>query len=102
MDAGRIELRETALTYVATCFVFDLAATIPWDSLTHGDSTKPNLMNMFRFLCLFRLFKLVRLKRIIRTRESTTLFEVNRGVKYGYLRLATLFIIVALILHWFA
>eukprot|EP00177_Eucheuma_denticulatum_P006201 GFKZ01011314.1.p1 GENE.GFKZ01011314.1~~GFKZ01011314.1.p1 ORF type:complete len:759 (-),score=136.18 GFKZ01011314.1:659-2905(-) len=93
-------------SYLFSWFGVDVLGTFPWDIIALGvygtESEGPSILLLPRFLRLLRLTRLFRLARLLRMSDKLSSLEVKLHVKAGYLRLATLFITVTLIAHWFA
>lgn len=93
--------------YLRSWFTVDLIATIPWDIVALGvyrNSTEqgPSILLLPRYMRLLRLAKLFHVVKLLRINRKFTDLEVQLRIKYGYLRLASLFATVVLAAHWFA
>jgi CRP-like cAMP-binding protein len=89
--------------YVTTWFTIDILSTFPWDLLAylvvHGEAPYAWLQ-VPRLFRLLRIFKIMRSLKILRLKQSITRLEVRLRLKYGYLRMGWLIMIICLIAHW--
>ena len=94
------EKKEAAQRYVSTWFLWDLVSVLPWDALpvmmgksSRGELRLPRLLRMFRAM---KLLKIVRTSRVIKRMEQVM------SLKYGALRLLKFCVSVGFVGHWLA
>lgn len=84
--------------YLCTWFCADVLATIPWDMIRTDKS--PSFLQIFRFIRVLRVLKLVDLLRSMRMKQWFTLIEVKVNLRYGVFRMIKLAVVVLLVAHW--
>ncbi|CAN8061639.1 unnamed protein product [Agarophyton chilense] len=97
--------RQARKQYLKTWFIPDVLSAFPWDVIALvivGTHSNQNLFQFPRFLRVLRFLKFIRLFRFLRLSTVFRFFEVTFRLKYGHVRLASLYFTVIFISHWFA
>jgi CRP-like cAMP-binding protein len=95
--------RRIVMHYLKTWFTVDALGTFPWDLLAYfalNSRATIGWLQLPRLLRLFRIFKVMRTLRAFRFKQHVTRLEVRLRLKYGYIRLAWLIVVICLIAHW--